>query len=156
MEPAGTGEEVVPLRPRRRGGRRGALPGRRRDRPSRRLLDARATGRAIVPPNILGAINLWEGARKAGADRVLFASSNHAIGLYRRAQPASTTTRRRGRTAATACPRPSARTSLPLRLQARRARLLHAHRLVLPEADQRAALSTWQSYDDFERLVPRG
>lgn len=34
--------------------------------------------------NILGAINLWEGARIQGVDRVIFASSNHAIGLYRR------------------------------------------------------------------------
>ena len=41
---------------------------------------------AVLQPNIVGAINLWEGARKAGVDRVLFASSNHAIGLHRRSE----------------------------------------------------------------------
>ncbi len=42
--------------------------------------------------NILGAINLWEGARIQGVDRVIFASSNHAIGLYRRSQRIDHTT----------------------------------------------------------------
>lgn len=37
----------------------------------------------IIPANYLGAIHVWEGARKAGVDRVLFASSNHATGFYR-------------------------------------------------------------------------
>jgi uronate dehydrogenase len=34
--------------------------------------------------NIVGAYNLWEAARKAGTRRILFASSNHAIGFQRR------------------------------------------------------------------------
>jgi uronate dehydrogenase len=34
--------------------------------------------------NILGAINLWEAARKAGTRRIVFASSNHAIGFHPR------------------------------------------------------------------------
>ncbi|MGL5114315.1 MAG: NAD-dependent epimerase/dehydratase family protein, partial [Beijerinckiaceae bacterium] len=36
----------------------------------------------LIPANIVGLINLFEAARKQGVDRVLFASSNHAIGLY--------------------------------------------------------------------------
>jgi uronate dehydrogenase len=37
----------------------------------------------ILPNNIAGTYNLFEAARKAGVRRVLFASSNHAIGFYR-------------------------------------------------------------------------
>jgi uronate dehydrogenase len=38
----------------------------------------------ILSANIVGAVNLWEGARQAGVKRIVFASSNHVIGLYRR------------------------------------------------------------------------
>jgi uronate dehydrogenase len=40
----------------------------------------------ILPNNIIGTYNLFEAARLAGVRRVLFASSNHAIGFYRRDQ----------------------------------------------------------------------
>lgn len=39
---------------------------------------------AVMSANIVGAINLWEAARKAGTKRIVFASSNHAIGMYPR------------------------------------------------------------------------
>lgn len=38
----------------------------------------------VLPANIIGAVNLWEGARLAGVRRIVFASSNHAIGMHRR------------------------------------------------------------------------
>lgn len=38
----------------------------------------------VLAANIAGAINLWEGARLAGVRRIVFASSNHAIGMHRR------------------------------------------------------------------------
>lgn len=38
----------------------------------------------ILPNNIVGAYNLFEAARVSGIKRVLFASSNHAVGFYRR------------------------------------------------------------------------
>lgn len=41
----------------------------------------------ILQSNIVGAYNLFEGARKAGVKRIVFASSNHAVGFY----PRSTT-----------------------------------------------------------------
>ncbi len=41
---------------------------------------------AILAANIAGSINLWEAARLAGVERVLFASSNHVVGLYRRTE----------------------------------------------------------------------
>ena len=40
----------------------------------------------ILPNNIVGTYNLFEAARLSGVKRVLFASSNHAIGFYRRDQ----------------------------------------------------------------------
>lgn len=39
----------------------------------------------ILQSNIVGAYNLFEGARKAGVKRIVFASSNHAVGFYPRA-----------------------------------------------------------------------
>jgi uronate dehydrogenase len=39
---------------------------------------------ALVPANLVGVVNIFEAARRQGVDRVLFASSNHATGLYRR------------------------------------------------------------------------
>jgi len=38
----------------------------------------------ILQSNIVGAYNLFEGARKAGVKRIVFASSNHAVGFYPR------------------------------------------------------------------------
>lgn len=38
----------------------------------------------ILNANIIGCYNLFEAARKAGVKRVIFASSNHAVGFYPR------------------------------------------------------------------------
>jgi uronate dehydrogenase len=38
----------------------------------------------ILQANIIGCYNLFEAARQAGVKRVVFASSNHAVGFYRR------------------------------------------------------------------------
>ena len=38
----------------------------------------------ILQANIIGCYNLFEAAREAGVKRVIFASSNHAVGFYRR------------------------------------------------------------------------
>jgi uronate dehydrogenase len=39
---------------------------------------------AILQANIIGCYNLFEAARKKGVKRVIFASSNHAVGFYPR------------------------------------------------------------------------
>ena len=36
----------------------------------------------ILPANILGAYNVWEAAHRAGARRVVYASSIHAVGMH--------------------------------------------------------------------------
>jgi uronate dehydrogenase len=41
---------------------------------------------AILPANIIGAYNVFEAARANGVKRILFATSNHAVGFYRRDQ----------------------------------------------------------------------
>jgi len=38
----------------------------------------------ILPANIIGGYNLFEAARRQGVRRVVFASSNHVVGFYRR------------------------------------------------------------------------
>src|SRR4029453_2968343 len=38
----------------------------------------------ILQANIIGCYNLFEAARRHGVERVVFASSNHAIGFYPR------------------------------------------------------------------------
>jgi uronate dehydrogenase len=40
----------------------------------------------ILQANIIGVYNLYEAARRAGTKRIVFASSNHAIGFYKRTQ----------------------------------------------------------------------
>ena len=110
----------------------------------------------ILGPNIVGAINLWEGARKAGTDRVLFASSNHAIGLYRRSQ----------RIDHNAPPRPDGRYGLSKAFGEDLA-CLYAYKhgvrgfsmrigTCFPEPMNARALSSWMSYADLERLIKVG
>lgn len=38
----------------------------------------------LLPANVIATRNLFEGARRAGVSRVVFASSNHVVGFYRR------------------------------------------------------------------------
>jgi nucleoside-diphosphate-sugar epimerase len=42
----------------------------------------RADWSDVVGPNLIGAYNVYEAARQAGVRRVVFASSNHAVGMY--------------------------------------------------------------------------
>jgi uronate dehydrogenase len=44
------------------------------------------TWEVLLQANIVGCYNIFEAARQAGVKRVLFASSNHAVGFYRRDQ----------------------------------------------------------------------
>src|SRR5688500_3794900 len=47
---------------------------------------AEADWESILESNITGTFNVYEAARMAGVKRVVFASSNHAMGFYRRDQ----------------------------------------------------------------------
>lgn len=106
--------------------------------------------------NMLGAIHLWEGAKRHAVDRVLFASSNHAIGLYRRHERLDHRTP----------PRPDGRYGLSKAFGEDLA-ALYAYKwgvrgfcmrigTCFPEPMNERALHTWQSRGDFLRLVRTG
>ncbi|OHV07584.1 NAD-dependent epimerase/dehydratase family protein [Kushneria phosphatilytica] len=38
--------------------------------------------KSLTRANLVGSINLWEAAQRRGIDRIIFASSNHAVGRY--------------------------------------------------------------------------
>lgn len=111
----------------------------------------------VLQANIIGAINLFEAARLTGVERVLFASSNHVVGLYPRSRHfdhAITPLRPDSRYGASKafgedlaalyaykhgikafCMRIGSCTEKPL---------------------NRRMLSTWLSFGDFERLIDTG
>lgn len=110
----------------------------------------------IIQSNITGLINLYEGARKAGVERVVFASSNHAIGFYRRSQhldhsaPAKPDSRYGvskafGEDLAYYYAMKHGIRSLCLRIGS-----------CLPKPTEARHLATWLSLDDLERLITVG
>ena len=48
------------------------------------VADAYAIWEEVLPPNVIGAYGAFEAARRAGVRRVVFASSNHAVGMSMR------------------------------------------------------------------------
>ncbi|MGE0559946.1 MAG: NAD-dependent epimerase/dehydratase family protein [Burkholderiales bacterium] len=85
MAPAGPGEELVPADLRNYDAVKGAMTG----------IDCvvhlggiprEAPWPAILEANIIGSYNVFEAARECGVRRVVFASSNHAVGFHRVAQ----------------------------------------------------------------------
>ncbi|WP_114947531.1 NAD-dependent epimerase/dehydratase family protein [Microvirga calopogonii] len=110
----------------------------------------------MLRTNIAGTINLYEGARHAGVDRVIFASSNHATGMYPNDRTLS----------GESPPRPDSRYGLT-KAFGEDVAALYAYKhgvrsfclrigSCLPKPDNRRALSTWLSHDDFVRLVQVG
>jgi uronate dehydrogenase len=110
----------------------------------------------LLRSNIIGTINLYEGARRAGVDRVLFASSNHATGMHPNDRILS----------GESPPRPDSRYGLTKAIGEDVAALYaYKHGIrsfclrigsCLPKPDNKRALSTWLSPADFVRLVQVG
>lgn len=110
----------------------------------------------LLQSNIVGTINLYEGARRAGVDRVIFASSNHATGMHPNDRILS----------GESPPRPDSRYGLTKAIGEDVAALYaykHGIRSLslrigscLPRPDNKRALSTWLSHGDFVRLVQVG
>ena len=83
MDPAGQGEEVVPCDL----SDRSAVHELTKDCDGIIHLGGISVEAAfddLLQANFLGTYNLYEGARKNGKPRILFASSNHAIGFHKR------------------------------------------------------------------------
>ncbi len=110
----------------------------------------------VLQSNITGLINLYEGARKAGVERVIFASSNHAIGFYPRSQ----------RLDHTAPAKPDSRYGVSKAFGEDLAyyyAMKHGIRSLclrigscLPKPVDARQLASWLSLDDFDRLVSVG
>lgn len=110
----------------------------------------------ILAANIAGAVHLWEGARQAGVRRIVFASSNHAIGLHRR----STRIDHKVQVA------PDGRYGLSKAFGEDLAALYaYKHGIAalcirigssFPEPLDARQLSTWMSFDDLIRMIDVG
>lgn len=110
----------------------------------------------LLEPNIRSSINIWEAARKSGVDRILYASSNHAVGLYPRSELID----------AEVVPKPDSRYGLT-KVFCEQMGFLYARKFgvrsfsirigsFLPEPTTSRSLATWISYEDMVRLVRVG
>ena len=107
----------------------------------------------ILQANIVGVYNLYEAARKHGAKRIVFASSNHVTGFYRQSETIST-----DRPA-----RPDGLYGLSKAFGEDISRLYFDRYGIetacvrigssFPEPRDRRMLATWLSYDDLHRLI---
>ena len=88
---------------------------------------------AIAHSNIVGFYNLYEGCRKNGVRRVVWGSSNHAIGFYPRTQVLDGTRRGAPGQQLRAVQGRSARTSRSTTGNKYRVRRFGAHRSCFPE-----------------------
>jgi uronate dehydrogenase len=111
---------------------------------------------ALLPANIAGTINLFEGARKAGVERVLFASSNHVVGLYPVGERLDERTPPRPDSAYGASK--AFGESLAAHYAYKHGIRAFCMRIGTCKAapDSRRALSTWLSTEDLDRLVMVG
>jgi len=110
----------------------------------------------LLDANIRSTIHLWEAARKHGVERMLYASSNHAIGFYPRSR----------RIDATVPPRPDSRYGLT-KAFGEQTGFLYAYKfglrffgmrigMFLPEPTTHRGLSTWLSHRDMLQLARIG
>ncbi len=107
----------------------------------------------IRPANIDGVFNLYEAARLHGRPRIVFASSNHAIGFYRQNE----------RIDGSAPTRPDGLYGVSKVFGEALASMYHDKFGIetacvrigscFPEPNNHRMLSTWLSHDDFVRLI---
>lgn len=107
----------------------------------------------ILPANIVGTYHVYEGARRAGTRRMVFASSNHVTGFYKQSETITPQ----------ASPRPDTYYGLSKAFGENLAQFYfdrHGIETVslrigscFPAPRGRRGLSSYLSYDDLERLV---
>ncbi|MCB6184646.1 NAD(P)-dependent oxidoreductase [Leeia sp. TBRC 13508] len=109
----------------------------------------------ILNSNIVGSYNVYEAARKNGVKRIIFASSNHAIGFYDRTETIDSNVMHR----------PDSLYGLSKAFGEDLARYYFDKFGIesvcirigscFPEPMDRRMLATWQSYDDFVQMVSK-
>ena len=109
----------------------------------------------VLEANIKGIIHLYEGARRHGARRIVFASSNHVIGFYRQSETIDANVRRR----------PDGYYGLSKSFGEDVAQFYWDRYGIetvsvrigssFPEPANRRMMSTWLSYDDLTDLVAK-
>lgn len=110
----------------------------------------------LLDANIRASINIWEAARKAKVERILYASSNHAIGFYPQSRRIDGSVR----------PRPDTRYGLT-KAFGEELGFLYAYKfgirsfsmrvgMFLPEPTTYRGLSTWLSHRDMVALAKVG
>lgn len=107
----------------------------------------------ILQANIVGMVNLYEAARKQGARRLVFASSNHVTGFYKQSQTIT----------ADDPPRPDGLYGLSKAFGENLSRLYFDRYGIetacvrigssFAEPKDRRMLATWLSFDDLHRLI---
>ncbi len=107
----------------------------------------------IMQANILGLVNLYEACDKAGVKRVIFASSNHAVGFYDNTGVIDTDapTRPDGYYGVSKCFGESLSRYYFDRFGIETVCIRIGS--VLPEPTTRRIMSTWLSHDDFLELL---
>jgi uronate dehydrogenase len=110
---------------------------------------------AILGANIVGTYNVFEAAKRAGVKRVVFASTHHVVGFYRRER----------RIGVDAAPRPDSRYAASKVFGEALGRLYadkHGLSVICqrigvarPKPPHRRALSAWLSEEDFVALTLR-
>lgn len=109
----------------------------------------------IRPANIEGVYNVYEAARKTGCRRILFASSNHAVGFYKQTDYIDDK----------ALPRPDGIYGVSKVFGEAMASMYHDKFGIetaivrigscFPEPINHRMMATWMSYDDFTALIDR-
>lgn len=107
----------------------------------------------ILPANISGTYHVYEGARRHGAKRIIFASSNHVTGFYKQSEVIDNTVPMR----------PDGYYGLSKAFGENLAQFYWDRYGIetvslrigssFPEPRDRRMLASWMSYDDLERLV---
>ena len=108
----------------------------------------------ILQANIRGAYNVWEAAYKQGLNRVVYASSIHAVGMYPKNQRIDTEVAHRPDTfyGLAKC---FAEDLGRLYWDKRGLESVHLRILSCAQVTSARALGTWLSYDDLVQLVTR-
>ena len=112
-----------------------------------------ASWASVLAPNIIGLYNLYEGARKQGVQRIVFASSNHATGFYKQSETIGVD----------AAPRPDGFYGLSKAFGEDISRFYFDRHGIetaclrigssFPEPVDRRMLASWLSYDNLYRLL---